>query len=323
VSNPAPSNPAPSNPTPSNPTASNPIPSSQRRTDPKIGLTFTMTHKLAALFTSSAIDIHLAWQMAVSAIEAYRPETRADYVNVARTIAFSMSAITLLGDAAAKNLTLPDKMRLFARANALDRSADQSERTMMQRQRHHRANPRADYATNFHPAREPEAPDATLAEAVPEAAVTEAAVAEAMAAWRAALNEISATAAPTAPAAQSPAEPRPLSVNRPAQPPAPPQTCTPQTPTPQAAAAAAATQAAAIRYDGPQPVPAQTRPVPRKQELLRHTAMQRVVDHLGPIQPGPIHPGPTHPAQNQPASLPPAPAAHRRSEPPASHTTTP
>jgi hypothetical protein len=246
---------------------------------------FAMSHKLAPLFANDAIDIHLAWQMAVSAIEAYQPQTRADYVNVARTIAFSMAAITLLGDAAAKHLTLPDKMRLFGRANALNRSADQSERTMMQRQRHHRANPRADYQTNFSPDPEPRAPEPDL-----DDAAAEAAVAETVAACRAALtpDPADAPASATTPAPKPPAEPRPSPLHSPAGSPV-------------------TAQASAIRYAGPEPV---TQPAPSKQDLLRHTAMQRVVDHTAPTHPGPIQAG----------SFPPAQAALRRPQPPANHS---
>ena len=107
----------------SNPPASN---ETSPPIDPKIGLILTAAEHLIPLFQSSAIDIPLARKMAFSAIEAYRPETRADFVNVARTIAFSMAALALLGQAASQDMTMPEKMRAFGRANALNRSADQS-----------------------------------------------------------------------------------------------------------------------------------------------------------------------------------------------------
>ena len=66
---------------------------------------------------------------------SYKPESHADFVNVARTIAFSMAALALLGKAAREDVTMTEKMRVYGRANALNRSADQSERTMMQRRR--------------------------------------------------------------------------------------------------------------------------------------------------------------------------------------------
>jgi hypothetical protein len=105
---------------------------------------FAAAHHLLPLFRIGTIDDRLARQMAVSAIEAYHPETRADYVNVARIIAFSMTALALLGKTASPDMALPEQMRAYARANALNRSADQSERTMMQRRRHQKANPPAE-----------------------------------------------------------------------------------------------------------------------------------------------------------------------------------
>jgi hypothetical protein len=102
---------------------------------------FAAAHHLLPLFKIGTIDDRLARQMAVSAIEAYEPQTRADYVNVARIIAFSMTALALLGKTANPNMPMPEQMRAYGRANALNRSADQSERTMMQRRRLQKANP--------------------------------------------------------------------------------------------------------------------------------------------------------------------------------------
>ena len=107
--------------------------------DPRIGLMFTSAEHLIPLFKTDAVDTPLAREMAASAIEAYQPESRADFVNVARTIAFSMAALALLGSAASEDMPLAAKMRAFGRANALNRSADQSERTMMQRRRYQQA----------------------------------------------------------------------------------------------------------------------------------------------------------------------------------------
>ena len=100
---------------------------------------FTVADHLIPLFKTGSTDDPLARDIAIGAIDAYRPETRADYVNVARTIAFSMAAIALLGDAAATDMPMPEKMRLLGRAVALNRSADQSERTMIQRRRYQQA----------------------------------------------------------------------------------------------------------------------------------------------------------------------------------------
>ena len=136
--------------------------------DPQHGLLLSVADQLIPLFPAAAGDFWLARKMAASAIEAYAPETRADYVNVARTLAFSMSAIALLGQAAAPDLTMAEKLRAFARANALNRSADQSERTMMQRRRYHQANPYAEQPA------QPPAPGPDPDDAEAEAAIAAA-----------------------------------------------------------------------------------------------------------------------------------------------------
>jgi hypothetical protein len=109
--------------------------------NPRLGLMFAAAHHLLPLFKIGTIDDRLARQMAVSAIEAYEPQTRADYVNVARIIAFSMTALVLLGKTVNPDMPMPEQMRAYGRANALNRSTDQSERTMMQRRRLQKANP--------------------------------------------------------------------------------------------------------------------------------------------------------------------------------------
>nr|WP_294525081.1 hypothetical protein [uncultured Rhodopila sp.] len=110
--------------------------------DPQIGLRFAAAEHLIPFFRSRISDTDLARRMAHSALDAYYPETRADFVNAARTIAFSMAAIALLGKAmAAPDLTVPEQMRAYGRANALNRSAEQSERSMMVRRKYLRANP--------------------------------------------------------------------------------------------------------------------------------------------------------------------------------------
>ena len=292
------------------PTPPHPTPTRQPRVDPKIGLTFSMSHKLAALFTSTAVDAELAWEMAVSAIEAYRPESRADYVNVARTIAFSMSAMTLLGDANVKTLALSEKLRLFGRAIALDRSANQSERTMMQRQRLQRADPRPDHATNFPPRPDPQEADLDL-----DDAAAEAAVAEAVEVCRAAINRetSAAPATQTRPAPNTLAKPAPLPAQSPAELPA-------------------AAQPSAIHYSDPT---ASQPTLTRKQQLLRNTALHQAVDHATPAQPSqsgpnqsrlnqpqPNQPQPDRLGTSQPASLAAMAVPHATPDHPANHSAT-
>jgi hypothetical protein len=156
---------------------------------------YGVANLLIPLFISSFVDVALAREMAVSAIEAYQPATRADYVNIARTIAFSMSALALLGQAAGQDMMAPEKMRAFGRANALSRSADQSERTMMLRHHHQNANPRV------------EQPSDPALEQVPDDAEVQAAVAEAMREYDAICESArtAAAAAETTPEAVTPA----------------------------------------------------------------------------------------------------------------------
>ena len=53
--------------------------------DPEIGLICIAADSLIPLFKKGTIDSLLARQMAMSSIEAYCPESRADAVNIART----------------------------------------------------------------------------------------------------------------------------------------------------------------------------------------------------------------------------------------------
>jgi hypothetical protein len=163
MSDPNMSGPAMSNPTGSSHTCS-PI-------DLDTGLMLTVADLLIPLFRTGADDIATARRTAVGAIVAYRPETPADYVNSARTIAFSMAALSLLGKSASPEMTTQEQMRTFARAIALNRSADQSERTMMLRRRHQQADPKAE-----RPAQpsEPPALDAKIDDARVQAAIGEA-----------------------------------------------------------------------------------------------------------------------------------------------------
>jgi hypothetical protein len=237
----------------SNPPASN---ETSPPIDPKIGLILTAAEHLIPLFQSSAIDIILARKMAFGAIEAYRPETRADFVNVARTIAFSMAALALLGQAASQDMTMPKKMRAFGRANALNRSADQSERTMMQRRRYQQANP-----TTAQPdlTSAPPAPDEITGDAQMQAEI-----AEAMKEYLAACTQANAKAA-VSETMQKPA-------------PAASKTVPPHLPRVAMPVAPAVT---AIGYGGPKSDNGQPGRTPFKEGLLQHSAMRRVAAENG------------------------------------------
>ncbi len=216
--------------------------------DPWDGLLFSVAGQLAPLFETKDSDPDQARKSAMSALAAYHPESRADFVNIARILAFSMASLAALGLAAADDLTPALKMRYFGRANALNRSADQSERIMMQRRRDQRANPPAELPAHLRP--RPVNPEPS-----PDDAAIDAAVAEAMAAYRA--SKVSPPAEEPAPRVKTSTQsaPRPFD-NQPAQPPI------------------------AIRATIPNQAPTK----PYKQSLLRCTAMP---PSAGAIQPRP------------------------------------
>jgi hypothetical protein len=175
---------------------------------PACGLMHAVADLLIPIFTSPTVGVEFAQKVARSALDNYRPETGADYVNAARTLAFSMAALSLLGQAVAADLPLQQKMRVFGRATALNRSADQSERTMMQRRRLQTANPPAELR--------PTAPEPEL-EPNPQEIATS--IAEAMAVYDAACSqerpETPAQKRPIPPAPTAPAAPSVISYGGP------------------------------------------------------------------------------------------------------------
>ena len=164
--------------------------------DPTLGLLFIVSQHLMPLFKVGTIDDRLAREMAVTAIEAYHPETRADYVNIARTIACSITSLALLGTTASPDMPPPEKIRTIGRAIALNRTADQSERTMTQRRRYHKANPPSEIPSLM-PAPKPSTPEPATAEPQPDSvdAEIQAAIANVMQEY---LSASTATATPEA-----------------------------------------------------------------------------------------------------------------------------
>ena len=152
---------------------SDPTPSSSP-TDPKTALMVVAASHLVPLFRIGSIKYRDAHKMAMSAIAAYHPESRSDYVNIARTVAFSMAALALLAKATAADTPMPDLMRVYGRANALNRSADQSEQTMIRRRAYHAANPPEELPAWMDPGLEDPQPDAPADDAIIQAAVAEA-----------------------------------------------------------------------------------------------------------------------------------------------------
>lgn len=142
--------------------------------DPRVGLMFAIADQLIPFFFKGTGDYDMARAMARSAIEAYGPQTRADFANIARTIAFSMAALSLLGQAAEEDVTMAEKMRAYGRANALNRSADQSERTMMLRRRLRTANAEPQTPPPEPPPSEPPPPEPDIDDAEIQAAVAQA-----------------------------------------------------------------------------------------------------------------------------------------------------
>jgi hypothetical protein len=126
----------------------------------EVGLMHKVAEMLCPLFTSAKIGVAFAHQVARNALDDYHPVTGADYVNAARTLAFSLAALALLGETAEPEMLRPEKMRVLGRANALNRSAEQSERGMIQRRRDQSASPTAE-------SRPPAPAQATPAQATP------------------------------------------------------------------------------------------------------------------------------------------------------------
>ena len=252
--------------------------------DPGTGLLMRISDQLIPLFASPEIDAPLARQIAIRAIGSYQPENHADFVNVARAIAFSMAALALLGKAAGQDIPMAEKMRTYSRANALNRSADQSERTMMQRRRHQRANPPAEQAEWMEPNPRFTPSHEDFDHAAAEAAI-DAAVTEALNAYR------------TQPAAP-PAKPAPVEpAFAPSGPTSGPSSTKPATPQPsldpKQPSAAIPVIANRVPAAGPAYAeqPAASFPAASfKKGLMQHSAMQRPIVAGGTPQKSP-HPG--------------------------------
>ena len=109
--------------------------------DPMFGLQEKVASLLTPIFQDAKTEELFAYQIACRSLQAYEPETRADFVNAGRTIAFGLASMVLLKEVFNPTLDLEDKKRAAIHANALNRSADQAERSMMERRRYQRAYP--------------------------------------------------------------------------------------------------------------------------------------------------------------------------------------
>ena len=107
--------------------------------DPMYGLQEKVASLLTPIFQDASTDELFAYQISCRSLQAYEAETRADFVNIGRTIAFSLASMALVKEVFNPALQLEDKKRAAIQANALNRSADQAERSMMERRRYRRA----------------------------------------------------------------------------------------------------------------------------------------------------------------------------------------
>jgi len=101
--------------------------------DPEFGLLDRLADHLAPLFVTNPDDLPTARLMAVRTIASYRPETQADFINIARTVGFSMSTLAALSRSAAQDMAPALHLRYFGCATAVSRCADQSERARARR----------------------------------------------------------------------------------------------------------------------------------------------------------------------------------------------
>jgi len=90
-----------------------------------------ITALLAPMFLGvSAGDIALARIAATETVAAYRARNHADLLAVAQIIAFGLAALGSLSLSLADDISLPMALRLRGNANACNRSAEQSRRTL-------------------------------------------------------------------------------------------------------------------------------------------------------------------------------------------------
>jgi hypothetical protein len=214
--------------------------------DPQYGLVVAVGEQIVSLFKTPQVTLTQAREATVLALHAYHPEGQADHVSAARILAFSMAALSALRLAAAEDVPLAMKLRLFDRANSLNRSADQAERRMAERRQDLQASPPVVAADRRQP------PAVPAADPLFDDAAIAAAVEEAMAAFHTA--QTLPEAGKTTPEA-TPGEPAP---------------------------ATADTLSAALRFTGP--LPAGSGPGPMmsyRQDLLRRSALPRMVAEDG------------------------------------------
>jgi hypothetical protein len=85
---------------------------------------------LMPFFIGTAVDIDAARAEILVTLDAYAARTRAELLNAARIIAFSMATLDTLTESKAADLSPSMKIRYRGCANGLNRSTIQNEKTL-------------------------------------------------------------------------------------------------------------------------------------------------------------------------------------------------
>ncbi len=89
---------------------------------------------LMPFFSGTAVDRKVIMESILETLGDYRPTTRVELLQAAQVIALSMSSLDSLGEAFSTELTASMRLRLRGGANALNRSAEQTLRSLDKRQ---------------------------------------------------------------------------------------------------------------------------------------------------------------------------------------------
>jgi hypothetical protein len=127
-----------------------------------------VAERLIPFFAGAGHDAGAARTAALAAIDSWRPENMVDILHIGRILAFSLAAISMAGQAAAADMPPEMQLRCLGKANALARSAEQSERAMTRQRQLRRDDPPRDSQTASAgtaqpPPPPPDADDAILA----------------------------------------------------------------------------------------------------------------------------------------------------------------
>jgi hypothetical protein len=88
---------------------------------------------LMPFFIGTSIDALAARAEIIETLSAYATRTRAEMLNAAQIIAFSMSALDTLAEAKTQDLSPTLRLRFRGCANSLNRATQQNEKTLDQR----------------------------------------------------------------------------------------------------------------------------------------------------------------------------------------------